>query len=125
MATAQRYLIGTLDDFEVNKMKTVSVGGKSILIARSEDGICAVLNRCSHMPLPLSNGKFDGTTITCPWHGSQYEACTGANTDWVRGVGSVTLPKWSRNLIAMGRQPQGLQTFPIIEEEDGKLYVEA
>ncbi len=27
---------------------------------------------------PLSEGKLDGSTVTCPWHGAQFNVCTGA-----------------------------------------------
>jgi nitrite reductase/ring-hydroxylating ferredoxin subunit len=26
----------------------------------------------------LSEGKLDGSTLTCPWHGAQFNVCTGA-----------------------------------------------
>jgi nitrite reductase/ring-hydroxylating ferredoxin subunit len=25
----------------------------------------------------LNEGKVDGSTVTCPWHGSQFNVCTG------------------------------------------------
>ena len=33
---------------------------------------------CPHQQGPLSKGKFDGSTVTCPWHGSRFNVCTGA-----------------------------------------------
>jgi nitrite reductase/ring-hydroxylating ferredoxin subunit len=27
---------------------------------------------------PLNEGTLDGSTVTCPWHGSQFDVCTGA-----------------------------------------------
>jgi len=41
-------------------------------------GLCATQAKCTHRGGPLNEGKFDGSTVTCPWHGSQYNVCTGA-----------------------------------------------
>jgi nitrite reductase/ring-hydroxylating ferredoxin subunit len=39
---------------------------------------CATQAKCTHRGGPLNEGKLDGSTVTCPWHGSQYNVCTGA-----------------------------------------------
>lgn len=38
---------------------------------------CATQEKCTHRQGPLSNGKLDGSKVTCPWHGSQFNVCTG------------------------------------------------
>ena len=38
---------------------------------------CATEAKCTHQQGPLSEGKLDGSTVTCPWHGSQFNVCTG------------------------------------------------
>jgi nitrite reductase/ring-hydroxylating ferredoxin subunit len=40
--------------------------------------ICATQNACTHRQGPLSEGKLDGSTVTCPKHGAQFNVCTGA-----------------------------------------------
>lgn len=32
---------------------------------------------CPHAGARLSEGALEGTVITCPWHGSQFDVCTG------------------------------------------------
>lgn len=39
---------------------------------------CATEAKCPHMQGPLNEGKLDGSTVTCPWHGSEFDVCTGA-----------------------------------------------
>jgi nitrite reductase/ring-hydroxylating ferredoxin subunit len=39
---------------------------------------CATQARCTHRQGPLSEGTLDGSTVTCPWHGSKFNVCTGA-----------------------------------------------
>jgi len=38
---------------------------------------CATQEKCTHRQGPLSKGKLDGSTVTCPLHGSQFNVCTG------------------------------------------------
>lgn len=39
---------------------------------------CATQANCTHRGGPLSEGELDGSTVTCPWHGAQFNVCTGA-----------------------------------------------
>jgi uncharacterized protein YbjT (DUF2867 family)/nitrite reductase/ring-hydroxylating ferredoxin subunit len=39
--------------------------------------LCATQAKCTHRQGPLSEGKLDGSTVTCPKHGSQFNVCTG------------------------------------------------
>lgn len=43
---------------------------------------CATQARCTHREGPLCQGKLDGSTVTCPLHGSQFDVCSG---DVIRG----------------------------------------
>jgi len=45
----------------------VNVGGE----VHALDGMCA------HQGGPLGRGKLEGCTLTCPWHGWQYDVATG------------------------------------------------
>ena len=38
---------------------------------------CATQAKCPHRGGPLSQGRLDGTTITCPLHGSRFNVCSG------------------------------------------------
>jgi nitrite reductase/ring-hydroxylating ferredoxin subunit len=40
--------------------------------------LCATQAACTHRGGPLNEGGLDGSTVTCPWHGSQFDVCTGA-----------------------------------------------
>lgn len=39
--------------------------------------LCATQDKCTHRQGSLSKGKLDGSTVTCPLHGSQFNVCTG------------------------------------------------
>jgi len=38
---------------------------------------CATQAKCTHRGGPLNEGKLEESTVTCPWHGSQFNVCTG------------------------------------------------
>src|SRR5262245_8650077 len=40
--------------------------------------LCATQAKCTHRQGPLSEGTLEGSTVTCPWHGAQFNVCTGA-----------------------------------------------
>lgn len=39
---------------------------------------CATQARCTHRQGPLDRGQLEGSTVTCPYHGAQFEVTTGA-----------------------------------------------
>jgi nitrite reductase/ring-hydroxylating ferredoxin subunit len=43
-----------------------------------EGGFCATQARCTHRQGPLTEGAIDGSTVTCPLHGAQFNVWTGA-----------------------------------------------
>jgi nitrite reductase/ring-hydroxylating ferredoxin subunit len=49
-----------------------------VAVFNIEGGFCATQARCTHREGPLSEGTLDGSTVTCAWHGSQFNVCTGA-----------------------------------------------
>jgi uncharacterized protein YbjT (DUF2867 family)/nitrite reductase/ring-hydroxylating ferredoxin subunit len=56
--------------------------GSALLVGEAAvfnvDGtLCATQAKCTHRQGPLSKGKLDGSTVTCPLHGSQFNVCTG------------------------------------------------
>lgn len=49
-----------------------------VAVFNVEGGFCATQARCTHRQGPLSEGTLDGSTVTCPLHGSQFNLRTGA-----------------------------------------------
>ncbi len=43
-----------------------------------EGGFCATQAMCTHRQGPLTEGSLDGSTVTCPLHGAQFNVWTGA-----------------------------------------------
>jgi len=124
---ARRVKVGTTSDFYADSLAKVDADGTSVIVALDADGICAARNHCPHLGLSLASGPGSGHyadgVVQCPWHGSRFKLRTGENLDWVVGFGNKTMPRWSRRLLAMGKKPSNLTTYPVVVEGDD-VYVE-
>jgi nitrite reductase (NADH) small subunit len=55
----------------------VVVGERIVALFNVEGRIYAIDGVCAHQGGPLGKGRLTGSTVTCPWHGWQYDVCTG------------------------------------------------
>jgi len=78
---------GKTGEYQDGTKKKVTVGGIEILLARVGGEFYAVGNRCPHMGGELAAGRLEGTTVTCPLHGSQFDITDGHNVRWLKGSG--------------------------------------
>ena len=122
---AKRVMIGSVSDVPATGAKVFDAEGTHVVVAKVGNGYCAVVNKCPHLNLPIAGGKIDAAagTITCPFHNSVFELCSGKNLDWVQGVVGVKLPDWTRKIVALGKEPAPIQSFKVTEE-GGKLFVD-
>ncbi|MFN7916493.1 MAG: Rieske 2Fe-2S domain-containing protein [Vicinamibacterales bacterium] len=68
---------GASADLATNQMALVHIGDRRIVLARTEDGVAAFDDRCTHKGGPLSDGTLACGVVQCPWHGSQFDVRTG------------------------------------------------
>lgn len=78
------------DDLTNGTMKEVKVEGQDILLARVKDKYYAINNRCPHFGGNLSKGRLEGTVVTCPLHGSQFDITNGQVVRWLKGAGVLS-----------------------------------
>lgn len=55
----------------------VELDGRSVALFNLDGEIHAIDNTCCHRGGPLGDGEVDETTVTCPWHGWQYDVTSG------------------------------------------------
>src|SRR5512132_972499 len=55
-----------------NELKRVNAAGMPVLLVRKGQRIYAIAETCAHLGGPLSEGKLEGTSVRCPWHGSRF-----------------------------------------------------
>ena len=63
----------SVSDLKDGEKEKISISGHEIMLARVGNKYYAINNRCPHLGGNLSHGKLEGTVITCPLHGSQYD----------------------------------------------------
>lgn len=59
--------------------KCIEANGKQIAVFNVGGTFHAIDNTCLHRGGPLGEGELDGTTVTCPWHGWEYDVTSGKN----------------------------------------------
>lgn len=100
-----------------------SAGGHSIALTRVAGAVRAFENKCPHLGLSLARGKIENGAITCPWHGSRFDICSGKNLDWVNSFVGIPMPRWSHSVISLGKSPAPVRTFDA-SEADGAIFVD-
>ena len=58
--------------------KVVQANGKAIAVFNCDGTFYAIDNTCKHRGGPLGEGSLLGTTVTCPWHGWEYDVASGS-----------------------------------------------
>ena len=99
------------------QMKMFTIGRKEVLLARVGDNFYAADDRCPHMGGDLSQGKLEGTIITCPRHHSRFDLADGHVVRWTDWTGVVL------SLSKVVRSPRPLKTYRV-KLEQGKVMLE-
>lgn len=79
------------------RVKTVTAGHKGICLTHYKGQFSALDNRCPHQGGPLGEGSIENGLLRCPWHGWDYDPCSGKPP---------------------GGYDDGVDTFPVKEEGD-------
>jgi nitrite reductase/ring-hydroxylating ferredoxin subunit/uncharacterized membrane protein len=59
-------------DLDEGKPTRVELHGAPLVLVKRRGRIHAMSERCAHQGGPLSEGKLDGDSLVCPWHGSTF-----------------------------------------------------
>jgi nitrite reductase/ring-hydroxylating ferredoxin subunit len=115
--------VATTAEMSTDKVLKANANGQSVLVAKVGEKYCAIANKCPHLGLPMAKGKFENGVVTCPFHGSKFEICTGKNVGWVDSVVGIPLPGAMQKMMAMGKGPTDVASFGVMQEGDD-LFVD-
>jgi nitrite reductase/ring-hydroxylating ferredoxin subunit len=73
------------------ELAAFEVGGESVAVANVGGTLHAFGNTCTHLQCSLAEGELEGTTVTCPCHGSQFDVTTG---QLLRGPAHEPVPSY-------------------------------
>lgn len=96
--------IGDLKDGAIRKSR---VDGKDLLIVKVGGEYFCADARCPHMSGDLTKGIVEGTILTCPVHGSQFDLKDGRVIRWTDMKGL------SASVIKLFKAPKPLKTYPV------------
>ncbi|MCW2621928.1 MAG: Rieske (2Fe-2S) iron-sulfur domain protein [Frankiales bacterium] len=93
----------------------VEVGDVALVLVRRQGVVSALADRCTHRGGPLSDGTLEDGCLVCPWHGSSFDAGTGAV---VRGPATRPQPAYdvrevAGRLQARRRESRALPADPV------------
>lgn len=74
---AEFHKVAAVSEVPRGKGKAVAVGPKKIALFNVDGKFFAIDNTCLHRGGPLGEGDLEGKTVTCPWHGWEYDVATG------------------------------------------------
>ena len=69
-----------LADLRKNLPRRITIDGKPVAVVRTDEGVFAVSDVCSHAEVSLSEGEVSGCAIVCWLHGSRFDLRTGEPT---------------------------------------------
>jgi 3-phenylpropionate/trans-cinnamate dioxygenase ferredoxin subunit len=99
--------IAKTDELRDGEMKEFSEVGHGILLARAGDTYYATDARCPHMGGHLAKGTLEGTIVTCPLHGSQFDLSTGQVIRWLKKSGPL------ETISKVIKHEQSLNTYTV------------
>jgi len=79
------------------RVKTVTANHQGICLTHYKGKFSALDNRCPHQGGPLGEGSIENGMLRCPWHGWDFDPCTG---------------------LPPGGYDDGVRTFEVKEEGD-------
>jgi len=87
---ADRVKLINKNDLANGEMKEISANGRHYLVAMVAGQIYVADGRCPHLGGKLAEGKLDGTVVTCPLHGSQFDLKDGNVVRWTEWTGLIS-----------------------------------
>ncbi len=83
------------------RVQTVTAGHQGICLTHYNGKFSALDNKCPHQGGPLGEGSIENGMLRCPWHGWDFDPCTG---------------------LPPGGFDDGVKTFDV-KEEGGEIFV--
>ena len=108
------------DELPEGEVRQLKARGKEIAVGRLVGGqLFAVAGRCTHLRARLGKGTLNGTLLSCPWHGTQFDVTDGCVAKWVQRPGWLKLLNDAAVPAFMKR---AIPTYDV-KEENGDVLV--
>ena len=75
---AEFEVLARADDLKEGDLQAFDVRGTKIAVANIAGTFYAFGDTCTHRGCSLAEGDLEGTTVTCPCHGAEFDGRSGA-----------------------------------------------
>jgi nitrite reductase (NADH) small subunit len=79
MPVGQLYTVARAEDVPPGSARVVQAGEREFALFNVDGTFYATQSECLHLKGPLGHGRLEGSVLSCPWHGWQYDVRTGEN----------------------------------------------
>jgi nitrite reductase/ring-hydroxylating ferredoxin subunit len=69
--------VASVSEITPDKAKEFEHQGRVIAVFQVGESYHAIDGICPHQGGPLAEGELNGTCVTCPWHGWQFDVASG------------------------------------------------
>jgi nitrite reductase/ring-hydroxylating ferredoxin subunit len=69
--------VASVSEITIGTGKPIEIGQQTVALFNVDGKFHCIHNTCKHRGGPLGEGDLEGTTVTCPWHGFQYDVTSG------------------------------------------------
>lgn len=104
--------IARAGDLPEGKMKKFPAIDREFLLARVQGVVYATDAICPHLGADLSEGRLDGTILTCPFHNSQFDIRNGQVIRWTNLSGTILMHE------RQTRPPRAITVYPVRIDRD-------
>jgi nitrite reductase/ring-hydroxylating ferredoxin subunit len=102
-------------DFPAEGKATGRLGGWFVLVARTEQGLFAVNDRCTHQAALISAGRIRRGAVMCPLHGARFEIASGRCVGGAYRDLRTFAVRVTNGMIevAVPSEPPGMEDLPV------------
>jgi nitrite reductase/ring-hydroxylating ferredoxin subunit/Fe-S cluster biogenesis protein NfuA len=68
---------GMVEDIPAEGVRAIDLGGRAVILARTDDAITCFDDVCVHLAAALHEGSVENGVLTCPAHGFRYDLRSG------------------------------------------------
>lgn len=98
-------VLDNVDELPEGRVTTVIAGHQGICLTHYQGKFSALDNACPHQGGPLGEGSIENGLLRCPWHGWDYDPCTGKVPDYDDGVATF-LTKIEDDAVFVGMEEE-------------------
>ncbi len=74
---ADWHRVAAVSEVPAGSARELTAGGRVIALFNVDGRLYALDGICPHAGGPLGEGALQGSIVTCPWHGWQFDVTTG------------------------------------------------